>query len=133
MGPFCSVSAGPVTGAAIPESQKTLLLQLNVVSEFESCSELDCAMEDEDMSHDGAPASTLPQELMEEFEADAGGSQGAIAPPPDDARASFEQRRARSSHGARFRERSDSMNQSCLLYTSPSPRDLSTSRMPSSA
>ena len=24
-------------------------------------------------------------------------------------------------------------NQSCLLYTSPSPRDLSTSRMPSSA
>ena len=26
-----------------------------------------------------------------------------------------------------------SYNQSCLLYTSPSPRDLSTSRMPSSA
>ena len=26
-----------------------------------------------------------------------------------------------------------SENQSCLLYTSPSPRDLSTSRMPSSA
>ena len=25
------------------------------------------------------------------------------------------------------------MNNSCLLYTSPSPRDLSTSRMPSSA
>ena len=25
------------------------------------------------------------------------------------------------------------LNQSCLLYTSPSPRDLSTSRMPSSA
>ena len=25
------------------------------------------------------------------------------------------------------------VNQSCLLYTSPSPRDLSTSRMPSSA
>ena len=24
-------------------------------------------------------------------------------------------------------------NQACLLYTSPSPRDLSTSRMPSSA
>ena len=27
----------------------------------------------------------------------------------------------------------DSENQTCLLYTSPSPRDLSTSRMPSSA
>ena len=27
----------------------------------------------------------------------------------------------------------DSMAKSCLLYTSPSPRDLSTSRMPSSA
>ena len=26
-----------------------------------------------------------------------------------------------------------SLNYSCLLYTSPSPRDLSTSRMPSSA
>ena len=25
------------------------------------------------------------------------------------------------------------MNEDCLLYTSPSPRDLSTSRMPSSA
>ena len=29
--------------------------------------------------------------------------------------------------------RSDTQSQSCLLYTSPSPRDLSTSRMPSSA
>ena len=28
---------------------------------------------------------------------------------------------------------SDSVSDSCLLYTSPSPRDLSTSRMPSSA
>ena len=28
---------------------------------------------------------------------------------------------------------SDFSNKSCLLYTSPSPRDLSTSRMPSSA
>ena len=27
----------------------------------------------------------------------------------------------------------DSLNEGCLLYTSPSPRDLSTSRMPSSA
>ena len=27
----------------------------------------------------------------------------------------------------------DGFNYSCLLYTSPSPRDLSTSRMPSSA
>ena len=27
----------------------------------------------------------------------------------------------------------DNFNSSCLLYTSPSPRDLSTSRMPSSA
>ena len=27
----------------------------------------------------------------------------------------------------------NSVNQACLLYTSPSPRDLSTSRMPSSA
>ena len=73
-----------------------------------------CTMEDEDMSHDGAPETTLPQELMEEYdqEDDAGGSQGALAPPPpDDARAGFEQRRARSSHGARFRERGDSMNQ----------------------
>jgi len=28
---------------------------------------------------------------------------------------------------------SPKVNESCLLYTSPSPRDLSTSRMPSSA
>ena len=28
---------------------------------------------------------------------------------------------------------SDSSREACLLYTSPSPRDLSTSRMPSSA
>ena len=27
----------------------------------------------------------------------------------------------------------ESMSETCLLYTSPSPRDLSTSRMPSSA
>lgn len=63
------------------------------------------------MSHDGAPASTFP-ELMEEFDQGDGGSQGALAPlPSDDARASFEQRRTRSSHGQRFRERSESMNQ----------------------
>ena len=30
-------------------------------------------------------------------------------------------------------ERFDPLDMSCLLYTSPSPRDLSTSRMPSSA
>ena len=30
-------------------------------------------------------------------------------------------------------EKLDSMVKRCLLYTSPSPRDLSTSRMPSSA
>ena len=29
--------------------------------------------------------------------------------------------------------RRESMSKGCLLYTSPSPRDLSTSRMPSSA
>ena len=29
--------------------------------------------------------------------------------------------------------KSDSVHDDCLLYTSPSPRDLSTSRMPSSA
>jgi hypothetical protein len=65
-------------------------------------------MEVEDMSHDDAPA------YMEEFDqADiAAGSQGTLAPPPsDDARTSFDQRRTRSSHGQRFRERSDSMNQ----------------------
>ena len=32
-----------------------------------------------------------------------------------------------------IREGSKSFSYSCLLYTSPSPRDLSTSRMPSSA
>ena len=30
-------------------------------------------------------------------------------------------------------ESQDSKHKNCLLYTSPSPRDLSTSRMPSSA
>ena len=30
-------------------------------------------------------------------------------------------------------ERKESQGRACLLYTSPSPRDLSTSRMPSSA
>ena len=30
-------------------------------------------------------------------------------------------------------ERGNQQSQTCLLYTSPSPRDLSTSRMPSSA
>ena len=29
--------------------------------------------------------------------------------------------------------RGDALDSDCLLYTSPSPRDLSTSRMPSSA
>ena len=33
----------------------------------------------------------------------------------------------------RFLTRSDAVLSTCLLYTSPSPRDLSTSRMPSSA
>ena len=42
------------------------------------------------------------------------------------------------SGGARFMVLADSemrhaVNHACLLYTSPSPRDLSTSRMPSSA
>ena len=32
-----------------------------------------------------------------------------------------------------FERNLDAINQTCLLYTSPSPRDLSTSRMPSSA
>ena len=32
-----------------------------------------------------------------------------------------------------LRQASRTFNKSCLLYTSPSPRDLSTSRMPSSA
>ena len=32
-----------------------------------------------------------------------------------------------------YRERGDKQNRSCLLYTSPSPRDLRASRMPSSA
>ena len=32
-----------------------------------------------------------------------------------------------------YRNHSASVNRGCLLYTSPSPRDLSTSRMPSSA
>ena len=32
-----------------------------------------------------------------------------------------------------YRNKKDSVNIICLLYTSPSPRDLSTSRMPSSA
>ena len=32
-----------------------------------------------------------------------------------------------------FEGEDDAMRYACLLYTSPSPRDLSTSRMPSSA
>ena len=32
-----------------------------------------------------------------------------------------------------YAENAEALNASCLLYTSPSPRDLSTSRMPSSA
>ena len=32
-----------------------------------------------------------------------------------------------------FKELPDAVRYTCLLYTSPSPRDLSTSRMPSSA
>ena len=35
--------------------------------------------------------------------------------------------------GSRHRKKLPVRGQSCLLYTSPSPRDLSTSRMPSSA
>ena len=34
---------------------------------------------------------------------------------------------------AEYRGRKVPLNKPCLLYTSPSPRDLSTSRMPSSA
>ena len=36
-------------------------------------------------------------------------------------------------HTGKFCFAPDSVNTTCLLYTSPSPRDLSTSRMPSSA
>ena len=35
--------------------------------------------------------------------------------------------------GVGISEAGESLGRSCLLYTSPSPRDLSTSRMPSSA
>ena len=38
-----------------------------------------------------------------------------------------------STRGKWIKEREDTKVLSCLLYTSPSPRDLSTSRMPSSA
>ena len=41
------------------------------------------------------------------------------------------QKNAYTDHGLRFDK--DNSILSCLLYTSPSPRDLSTSRMPSSA
>ena len=41
-------------------------------------------------------------------------------------------KRAQPDDDARAKMRPDYTN-SCLLYTSPSPRDLSTSRMPSSA
>ena len=43
----------------------------------------------------------------------------------------FQQRKP--SQGQQSQPRSDGKPRSCLLYTSPSPRDLSTSRMPSSA
>ena len=36
-------------------------------------------------------------------------------------------------HGVVRRRLEGTINKNCLLYTSPSPRDLSTSRMPSSA
>ena len=39
----------------------------------------------------------------------------------------------RGQFGPRTKDTVDKANQLCLLYTSPSPRDLSTSRMPSSA
>ena len=35
--------------------------------------------------------------------------------------------------GAQFHPYAETLVRTCLLYTSPSPRDLSTSRMPSSA
>ena len=47
--------------------------------------------------------------------------------------------RAQVGYGSRrmietaLRAANDTISKSCLLYTSPSPRDLSTSRMPSSA
>ena len=41
--------------------------------------------------------------------------------------------RDRRGKSARIAERTTGRGMSCLLYTSPSPRDLSTSRMPSSA
>ena len=49
----------------------------------------------------------------------------------DDARALLEQRTQELE--AITTERENVQNRFCLLYTSPSPRDLSTSRMPSSA
>ena len=39
----------------------------------------------------------------------------------------------RDEYAKRLLEGINASHQSCLLYTSPSPRDLSTSRMPSSA
>ena len=41
--------------------------------------------------------------------------------------------RSRPGDGGDFRQQQGAQVLTCLLYTSPSPRDLSTSRMPSSA
>ena len=45
----------------------------------------------------------------------------------------FEQRYGEEQHDQRIADADHRIVQACLLYTSPSPRDLSTSRMPSSA
>ena len=44
-----------------------------------------------------------------------------------------EKARQRADHQARLEQERVEQERNCLLYTSPSPRDLSTSRMPSSA
>ena len=61
--------------------------------------------------------------------------------PPDEAEITLLQQKAKKEKEERLLKRSDEWRNSlpartkraCLLYTSPSPRDLSTSRMPSSA
>lgn len=82
-------------------------------------------MEDEDMSHDAGPVSAFMPDIMDDYDQTEAGSQtateqyshgigpaaGTITSADPRASAAYEQRRIRSGHGQRFRERSDSMTQ----------------------
>ena len=61
------------------------------------------------------------------------GAQAAISSSRDDEASAGVLSEDKEPWGARESTRRQNLERDCLLYTSPSPRDLSTSRMPSSA